>query len=203
MNINHTTAIIIITVLVSIAAWQSRPLFERLIFWSPAIRRGQIDRFITHGFIHADAMHLLFNMFTLYFFGRIIERFYISKFGSLGFVAFYVLAIIAAIIPTFLKHKNNPNYASLGASGAVSAVLFAFILFAPWQTIYLFAVVPIPAILFALAYTAYSIYADRRGTGNTNHSAHLYGAIFGVVATLAIEPQLIGYFITALLNPRF
>lgn len=203
MNINHTTAIIIITVLVSIAAWQSRPLFERLIFWSPAIRRGQIDRFITHGFIHADAMHLLFNMFTLYFFGRIIERFYISKFGSLGFVAFYVLAIIAAIIPTFLKHKNNPNYASLGASGAVSAVLFAFILFAPWQTIYLFAVVPIPAILFALAYTAYSIYADRRGTGNTNHSAHLYGAIFGVVATLAIEPQLIGHFITALLNPRF
>lgn len=203
MNINHTTAIIIITVLVSIAAWQSRPLFERLIFWSPAIRRGQIDRFITHGFIHADAMHLLFNMFTLYFFGRIIERFYISKFGSLGFVSFYVLAIIAAIIPTFLKHKNNPNYASLGASGAVSAVLFAFILFAPWQTIYLFAVVPIPAILFALAYTAYSIYADRRGAGNTNHSAHLYGAIFGVVATLAIEPQLIGHFITALLNPRF
>lgn len=189
--------------LVSIAAWQSRPLFERLIFWSPAIRRGQIDRFITHGFIHADAMHLLFNMFTLYFFGRIIERFYISKFGSLGFVSFYVLAIIAAIIPTFLKHKNNPNYASLGASGAVSAVLFAFILFAPWQTIYLFAVVPIPAILFALAYTAYSIYADRRGAGNTNHSAHLYGAIFGVVATLAIEPQLIGHFITALLNPRF
>lgn len=203
MNINHTTAIIIITVLVSIAAWQSRPLFERLIFWSPAIRRGQIDRFITHGFIHADAMHLLFNMFTLYFFGRIIERFYISKFGSLGFVSFYVLAIIAAIIPTFLKHKNNPNYASLGASGAVSAVLFAFILFAPWQTIYLFAVVPIPAILFAIAYTAYSIYADRRGTGNTNHSAHLYGAIFGVVATLAIEPQLIGHFIAALLNPRF
>lgn len=203
MNINHTTAIIIITVLVSIAAWQSRPLFERLIFWSPAIRRGQIDRFITHGFIHADAMHLLFNMFTLYFFGRIIERFYISKFGSLGFVAFYVLAIIAAIIPTFLKHKNNPNYASLGASGAVSAVLFAFILFAPWQTIYLFAVVPIPAILFAIAYTAYSIYADRRGTGNTNHSAHLYGAIFGVVATLVIEPQLIGHFIAALLNPRF
>lgn len=203
MNINHTTAIIIITVLVSIAAWQSRPLFERLIFWSPAIRRGQIDRFITHGFIHADAMHLLFNMFTLYFFGRIIERFYISKFGSLGFVSFYVLAIIAAIIPTFLKHKNNPNYASLGASGAVSAVLFAFILFAPWQTIYLFAVVPIPAILFAIAYTAYSIYADRRGTGNTNHSAHLYGAIFGVVATLVIEPQLIGHFITALLNPRF
>ena len=203
MNINHTTAIIIITVLVSIAAWQSRPLFERLIFWSPAIRRGQIDRFITHGFIHADAMHLLFNMFTLYFFGRIIERFYISKFGSLGFVSFYVLAIIAAIIPTFLKHKNNPNYASLGASGAVSAVLFAFILFAPWQTIYLFAVVPIPAILFAVAYTAYSIYADRRGTGSTNHSAHLYGAIFGVVATLAIEPQLIGHFIAALLNPRF
>lgn len=203
MNINHTTAIIIITVIVSIYAWQSRAFFERLIFWSPAIRRGQIDRFVTHGFIHADAMHLLFNMFTLYFFGRIIERFYISKFGSLGFVAFYVLAIIAAIIPTFLKHKNNPNYASLGASGAVSAVLFAFILFAPWETIYLFAVVPIPAILFAIAYTAYSIYADKRGTGNINHSAHLYGAVFGVIATIAIEPKLLLHFISALMNPKF
>ena len=200
---NHTTAIIIITVIISIAAWQSRALFERLIFWPPAIKRGQVDRLLTHGFIHADGMHLLFNMFTLYFFGRVIEQFYISRFGSLGFVAFYVLAVIVAIIPTYLTHKDNPRYSSLGASGAVSAVLFAFILFAPWETIYLFAVLPIPAIVFAIAYVAYSIWADRRGGGTTNHSAHLFGAVFGVVATIAIEPRLMLHFINALLNPSF
>lgn len=148
-------------------------------------------------------MHLFFNMFTLYFFGRVIERFYITQFGSLGFVGFYVLAVVAAIIPTYLKNQHNPHYLSLGASGAVSAVLFSFVLFAPWETLYFFGILPIPAIVFAILYTAYSIYADRRGTGNTNHSAHLFGAAFGVVATVAIEPKLILHFISALLNPSF
>lgn len=200
---NHTTAIIIITVIISIAAWQSRPLLERLIFYPPAVQRGQYDRLLTHGFIHADGMHLLFNMFTLYFFGRAIERFYINKFGSLGFVAFYVLAIVVAIIPSYLRHKNNARYRSLGASGAVSAVLFAYILFAPWSTLYLFAIVPIPAIVFAIAYVGYSIWADRQHGGNINHSAHLFGAVFGVVATIIIEPSIVLYFIEKLLNPAF
>ena len=200
---NHTTVIIIITVIVSIAAWQSRPLLERLIFYPPAVNKGQYDRLLTHGFIHADGMHLLFNMFTLYFFGSVIERFYINKFGHLGFVAFYALAIIVAILPTYARNKNNPRYSSLGASGAVSAVLFAYILFAPWNTLYLFAVLPIPAIVFAIAYVAYSIWADRRGGGNINHSAHLFGAVFGVVATIAIEPSIIFHFLNRLLNPSF
>ncbi|OAU95140.1 MULTISPECIES: rhomboid family intramembrane serine protease [Moraxella] len=200
---NHTTVIIIITVIISIAAWQSRPLLERLIFYPPAVNKGQYDRLLTHGFIHADGMHLLFNMFTLYFFGSVIERFYINKFGNLGFVAFYVLAIIVAILPTYARNKNNPRYSSLGASGAVSAVLFAYILFAPWNTLYLFAVLPIPAIVFAIAYVAYSIWADRRGGGNINHSAHLFGAVFGVVATIAIEPGIIFHFLNRLLNPSF
>lgn len=200
---NHTTVIIIITVIISIAAWQSRPLLERLIFYPPAVNKGQYDRLLTHGFIHADGMHLLFNMFTLYFFGSVIERFYINKFGNLGFVAFYVLAITVAILPTYARNKNNPRYSSLGASGAVSAVLFAYILFAPWNTLYLFAVLPIPAIVFAIAYVAYSIWADRRGGGNINHSAHLFGAVFGVVATIAIEPGIIFHFLNRLLNPSF
>ena len=137
---NHTTVIIIITVIISIAAWQSRPLLERLIFYPPAVNKGQYDRLLTHGFIHANGMHLLFNMFTLYFFGRVIERFYIDKFGNLGFVGFYISAIIIAMLPTYARNKNNTYYSSLGASGAVSAVLFAYILFAPWNTLYLFAV---------------------------------------------------------------
>lgn len=198
---NHTTAIIIITVLISLVAWQSTAVFNRLIFYPPAVKSGQVDRLLTHGFIHADGMHLLFNMFTLYFFGRAIERFYLQQFGSLGFVGFYVLAIIIAIIPTYLRHKNNNRYLSLGASGGVSAVLFAFILFEPWQSIYLFAILPIPAIIFAVIYLGYTIWADKRGGGNTNHSAHLYGAIFGVVATLLIEPSLILHFLIKFLNP--
>lgn len=201
---NHTTAIIIITVIISLIAWQNRTFMGRLVFDPISIKRfKQYDRFVTHGFIHADGMHLFFNMFTLYFFGRVIERFYITQFGSLGFVGFYVLAVVAAIIPTYLKNQHNPHYLSLGASGAVSAVLFSFVLFAPWETLYFFGILPIPAIVFAILYTAYSIYADRRGTGNTNHSAHLFGAAFGVVATVAIEPKLILHFISALLNPSF
>lgn len=201
---NHTTSIIIITVIISLIAWQNRTFMGRLVFDPISIKRfKQYDRFVTHGFIHADGMHLFFNMFTLYFFGRVIERFYITQFGSLGFVGFYVLTVVAAIIPTYLKNQHNPHYLSLGASGAVSAVLFSFVLFAPWETLYFFGILPIPAIVFAILYTAYSIYADRRGTGNTNHSAHLFGAAFGVVATIAIEPKLILHFISALLNPSF
>lgn len=147
-------------------------------------------------------MHLLFNMITLYFFGRVMERFYIQELGSLGFVGFYTLAIIASSIPDYIRHKNNPRFASLGASGGVSAVLFAFILLAPWETIYLFFI-PIPAIIFAIAYVGYSVWADKRGTGRINHLAHLAGAGFGVIATIVIEPAIIVHFLSALLNPRF
>ena len=123
--LNHTTLIIIVTVIVSLLAWQNKALFNRLIFYPPAITDGQWDRFVTHGFIHADSMHLLFNMFTLYFFGRAIEGLYQPFLGGFGFIAFYILAIIVAMIPSYLKNKNSASYLSLGASGGVSAVLFA------------------------------------------------------------------------------
>ena len=113
----------------------------------------------------------------------------------------YLLAIIVAIIPSYLKNKNNPNYLSLGASGGVSAVLFAYILIAPWNTLYLFAVLPIPAIVFAIAYVAYSIYANNKGNSNVNHLAHLWGGAFGVVATILLDPHVIPYFINTLLHP--
>lgn len=198
---NHTTLIIIITVIVSLVAWQNKTVFNRLIFYPPAVNNGQWDRFVTHGFIHADSMHLLFNMFTLYFFGRAIEGLYQPFLFGYGFVVFYVLAIIIAMIPSYLKNKNNASYLSLGASGGVSAVLFAFILLAPWEKIYLFAIIPIPAILFAVAYIAYSIYADKRGGSNINHMAHMWGGAFGVIATIILEPQVLPHFINALLSP--
>ena len=200
---DHTTLIIIITVIISLLAWQNKALFNRLIFYPPAIANGQVDRFVTHGFIHADGMHLLFNMFTLYFFGRAIEGLYRQFLFGYGFVVFYILAIIVAMIPSYIKNKNSASYLSLGASGGVSAVLFAFILIRPWETLYLFALVPIPAILFAVAYVAYSIYADKRGGSNINHMAHLWGGAFGVIATIVLQPQIVPHFFTALLSPIF
>ena len=200
---NHTTLIIIITVIVSLLAWQNKAVFNRLIFYPPAVKNGQWDRFVTHGFIHADGMHLLFNMFTLYFFGRAIEGLYQSFLFGYGFVVFYALAIVVAMVPSYIKHKDSASYLSLGASGGVSAVLFAFILLAPWEKIYLFAVVPIPAILFAVAYVAYSIYADKRGGSNINHMVHMWGGAFGVIATIILEPQVLPHFLNALLSPGF
>lgn len=201
--LTHTTLIIVITVIVSLMAWQNKTLFNRLIFYPPAVSAGQWDRFVTHGFIHADSMHLLFNMFTLYFFGRAIEGLYREFVFGYGFVIFYVLAIVAAMIPSYIKNKRNASYLSLGASGGVSAVLFAFILLAPWEMIYLFAVIPIPAIVFAIAYVAYSIYANKQGGSNINHLAHLWGGAFGVVATIILHPPILLHFLNALISPQF
>ena len=199
---NHTLFIIIITVVVSLLAWQSPQLMQRLIFYPPAVQRGQVDRFVTHGFIHADGMHLFFNMFTLYSFGQAVQGFFMSKLGSLGFVLFYLAALVVAIMPTYLKQKNNPRYSSLGASGAVSAVIFSYILMNPWSTLLLF-VIPVPAIVFAVAYVAYSVWADGQGRGSINHSAHLVGGIFGMLATIAIEPGIVAHFFNQLMHPRF
>ena len=202
-NLNHTTFIIIFTVIVSLLAWQNKALFNRLIFYPPAIAKGEWYRFLTHGFIHADSTHLLFNMFTLYFFGRAIESFYNQFLGGFGFIVFYLLGIIVAIVPSYIQHRGDGNYRSLGASGGVSAVLFAFILMAPWDMLYLFGVVPIPAIVFAVGYVAYSIYANHKGNSNINHMAHLWGGAFGVVATIILEPNIIPYFFNELTHPRF
>ena len=201
--LNHTTLIIIITVIISLLAWQNKTMFNRFIFYPPAVNNGQWDRFVTHGFIHADSMHLLFNMFTLYFFGRAIEGLYQSFLFGYGFVVFYVADYHCHDSKSISKIKTVLTDSSLGASGGVSAVLFAFILLAPWETLYLFAVIPIPAILFAVAYVAYSIYADKRGGSNINHMAHMWGGAFGVIATIVLEPQVLPHFIGALLSPGF
>ncbi|ONG41896.1 rhomboid family intramembrane serine protease [Alkanindiges hydrocarboniclasticus] len=196
---SHTLTLIIITCLLSFIAFSNRTVMNRLIMWPPAMRRGQFDRFITYGFVHADGTHLLFNMITLYFFGRAIEAFYRPYFAGMGFILFYLAALVVAMLPSYFKHKNDPNYLSLGASGAVSAVLFAYILFAPWNLIFVFFI-PMPAIVYALLYTAYTVYSARRGKDNINHSAHLWGAGFGVVATIAIEPRLVPRFMQELLQ---
>ncbi|GHH49033.1 MULTISPECIES: rhomboid family intramembrane serine protease [Gammaproteobacteria] len=199
-----TLILIAITAVVSWMAFNNRKLADRLILWPPAIDRNrQYDRLVTYGFIHADFAHLIFNMITLYFFGRPIERVMTMATGSvLTYPLFYLAALVVSIMPSYIKNQKNPNYLSLGASGAVSAVLFAYILLAPWTIILVFFI-PAPAIIYAVFYVGYSIWMDRRGGDRINHSAHLAGAAFGVMFMLIMRPEVLDIFLEQLANPRF
>jgi membrane associated rhomboid family serine protease len=197
-----TLAIIAVTCVVSFLALNKPRLMDDLILWPPAIQRQrEYHRLITYGLVHADFGHLLFNMLTLFFFGRLMEQFYAAQLGRLGFLLFYLGGLLVSILPTYLKNRHNPRYRSLGASGAVSAVLFSFILLAPWSQI-IVLVVPMPAIIYAVLYIGYSIYMDRAGRDNINHSAHLWGAAYGVAFTLLIEPRVLAHFLAELAQPH-
>lgn len=185
-TITITIIIIIITVLVSIAGFRSAKVIDDLIFYPPAItEKKQYYRFITCGFIHADISHLFFNMYAFYLFGNITEEIFLAIFGDYGkllYIIMYVLALIACLIPSFQKNRNNPNYKSLGASGAVSAVVFAYIMFNPLAGVGLiFIPVFIPGFLFGIIYLVVSYFLDRKGSGSINHSAHIWGALFGII----------------------
>jgi membrane associated rhomboid family serine protease len=196
-----TLIIIAVTCVVSFMGFSNPQLIDRLILWPPAITRGkEWWRLASCGLIHADVPHLVFNMLTLYFFGRAMEGFYASRVGIIGYVIFYVGGLVVSSLPSYLQHKTDSRYRSLGASGAVSAVLFAYILLSPWSKIIVF-VIPMPAILYAVLYVVYSIYMDRQRTDNINHSAHLWGALYGVIATILVEPRAIGVFLQQLASP--
>lgn len=194
-----TIVLIAVTVGISWLAFERPRLLERLILWPPAVSRGQVDRLLTHGFIHADWQHLLFNMITLFFFGRVAERVISSIIGPVGFLAFYLSAIVIAILPTFLRHRRDARYRSLGASGAVSAVLFATILLDPWMLI--FIPIPVPAILYGVGYVGYSWWMDRKGSDNTNHNAHLSGAVYGLLFMLLMDARVPQHFLSQLMSP--
>ena len=198
-----TLVIIVITGIVSFMAFKNSRLMNDLILWPPAItRQREYHRLVTYGVVHADFGQLLFNMFTLYFFGQAMEGFFTDRLGTLGFALFYIGALVVSILPTYLKNRDNPNYRSLGASGGVSAVLFSYILLAPWSKIVVL-VIPMPAIIYALLYTGYSIYMDRRGQSSINHSAHMWGAAYGVLFTMLVDHRVLPHFINALMRPSF
>jgi len=200
-----TISIIVLTALISFTAFNNTKILNDLIFWPPAISvHHQYYRFITCALIHADIMHLAFNMLTLYFFGRVMEAYYMGVLGlpHYYYLILYVGAVIVANIPTYLKKRGDYNYRSLGASGGVCAVLFAFILLRPWQTIYIF-VLPVPAIIYAVLFLVYSMYMSKRGGDNVNHDAHFWGALFGVLFTIAVRPGVMNIFLNELSHPRF
>ena len=207
MNFSVTFILIGVTVLTSLYAWNKPQIMQQWIFNPHAVRsRNEYFRFITSGFIHQDYMHLFFNMFTLYFFGGIIEQYYTYLFGTVGlvlYVALYLLAIVVSDVSTYVKHKNDPSYNSLGASGGVAAVVFSAILFDPTSKLYIFALIPIPGFIFGAAFLLYSYQRSRQMRDRINHDAHLYGALFGVLFTIIIEPAVIGNFIRQISNFSF
>ena len=195
MQLPITTIIVIVTVLVSFGAFNNVKIYEDLIFYPPAVsKRRQWYRFFSSGLIHADGTHLLFNMFSLYMFGPFVEKEFTSLFAEQGkplYLAMYVLALFFSLLPTYLKHKHNQYYRSLGASGAVSAVIFAGLLLAPGIEVGLFFIPPfIPGFIFAPLYLGLSIYLERRGKDNINHSAHIWGAVFGMLFTFILAKLL-------------
>ena len=204
-NITITLTIIFITGIISIAGFRQHKIIDELIFWPPAItRQNQYYRFVSCGLIHADYMHLIFNMVTLYFFGTIMEAHYQGELGlqKWYYLALYIGALIVSNIPTYIKHRNDTEYRSLGASGAVSAVLFAFILLSPWQQI-IVIVFPVPAIVYGVLFLIYSAYMSRKGGDHVNHDAHFYGALFGVLFTIIVRPDVMDIFWNELIHPRF
>ena len=198
-----TLTIIIVTCVITLTGFKNGKVVDELIFWPPAIsKKHQYYRFITCGLIHADYMHLIFNMLTLYFFGTFMEAHYQGELGlqKWYYLALYIGALIVSNIPTYLKHRNDYNYRSLGASGAVSAVLFAFILLYPWQRIVVL-VFPVPAIVYGVLFLVYSAYMSKKGGDNVNHDAHFYGALFGILFTIAVSPNVAGEFWNKLMHP--
>ncbi|WP_133498851.1 rhomboid family intramembrane serine protease [Cognatilysobacter terrigena] len=196
-----TLLIIAVTAIVSWLAFQKPRLAERLILYPPAVKRGQVERLLTHGFIHADLSHLFFNMLTLFFFGRLTERVVEGLAGPITFIFFYISAIIVAILPSYLRHRDDSRYRSLGASGAVAAMLFAAILIDPWMMIFIPS--PVPGILYGIGYVAWSWWADRNSMDGVNHNAHLSGAIYGVLFMLVMNPAVGRHFLAALASPHF
>jgi membrane associated rhomboid family serine protease len=196
--------IIIITVLVSVLAFNDRDIFDKLKFNAFDIKHNrQLYRFFTHAFIHVDWMHLLVNMYVLYTFSDVVITFFQYYFGYKAgyyFILLYIGGIIFSSLFDFFKHKENVSYNAVGASGAVASVVFASIILHPGASIYFFFIpIGIPAALFGLIYLIYSAYMAKKGQDNIGHNAHFWGSIFGIVYTIILNPGFFTRFLNELL----
>lgn len=193
LSLSAALIIFVVTIATSLVGLYGNPkLIERCVFrpyWF--LRRRQYDTVVLSTLVHADLVHLLFNMMTFYFFGFLLEK----AVGSVHFLALYVAGMLISHAGTYFKHRNNPEYSTLGASGAISAILFASIVFFPDQKLIIFPIpLPIPAPLFAIGYLAYTWYASKNVRGRINHDAHLGGAITGLVYVALVAPSAYSYF---------
>lgn len=193
-----TYILIGITVIVSFLCFGNQQLFGKLaLIPYRVVRNNEWYRVVTHGFVHADMMHLLVNLFTFWSFGTYMEKaFQYMGFGVAGFLGLYFGGMIVASVYDLVKKRNNPYYVSIGASGAVSAVLFTSILLDPWSKILLFAVLPVPGIIFGVLYLAYCQYMAKQAGDSINHNAHFYGAVYGLLYPILLEPSLLTAFLS-------
>jgi len=183
-----TIGIILITVLISIKGFNDLGFFNRYKFQIGPIAHKDFIRLLSSGFLHVDVSHLLFNMLTLYFFADVI----INNLGAINFLIIYFISLLNGNILTYFYHKKNLNYSAVGASGAVSGVLFAAILLFPNMSLYImFIPIPIPAYVVGIGYLAYTVFGMKKQLGNIGHSAHLGGAVAGIVICLILLPELI------------
>jgi len=194
-----TYIIIGITSIVSFMAFSNRDLFNKLVFNAVAVHdHKEWYRLFSHGLLHADFGHLLLNMFVLYSFGTAVEDYYFKMlFGtssSFAFAVLYVTALPASSLYSYNKHKHNYTYNAVGASGAVAAVVFSSILISPLSTLLVWFV-PVKAFIFGALYLGYSWYMDRKGGDNVGHSAHFWGAVYGIVLTGVLRPVLFMNFV--------
>jgi membrane associated rhomboid family serine protease len=186
------SVIFALTIISSLFAFSNPELNGKLMLHPYSIHRGRrIYTIITSGFIHLDFGHLIMNMISYYCFAFFLER----LIGHWQFGLLYIGSMALSDISTIIKYKDYFGYNSLGASGAISAVLFSFVLFYPQQSLYLFLIpIPIPAVVFAFLYLIYSAYASRKSS-HINHDAHFYGALSGLIITIIYYPQVIGHFV--------
>ncbi len=188
-----------ITLVTSIYAFSNHEVFSKFMLNPYAIHRGRgYYTVLSSGLIHRDWGHLLFNMITFYFFGFALEAMLagISAWGHVQFAIIYLVGLVLSDIGTLVKEKNNPLYRSLGASGAICAILFSYILFQPTAMLGVFLIIPMPAWLFGILFLVYCAWAAKNARDSINHDAHFYGALAGVIITIIIHPWVIKHFLS-------
>jgi membrane associated rhomboid family serine protease len=205
VQISITLLIIAFTVIVSMQAFGNYGILDKLRH-HPVRESGMREyyRLLSSGFVHADWMHLIINMFVLYNFGEMIEAYVIHLFGAAKgrviFLLLYLLNIVLANLPTAFRHRHDPGFSSIGASGAVSGMVFIFILLQPWAMLYFFFIIPVPAIIAGIGYLAYSSWAANHGHGRIDHSAHFAGAVAGMAMIILLDHRIVPEFLHRLVS---
>ncbi|MGE5355915.1 MAG: rhomboid family intramembrane serine protease [Deltaproteobacteria bacterium] len=201
-----TKIIAVVIFMISLQGFNNAGFFDRFKH-SPfrVVHYKEYYRLLTSGFLHGSWVHLLINLFVFWQFGGFVEEYIFNNYfgpvkGAVLYVLLFLLSVVAANIHTTIQHKNNHYYASIGASGAVSAILFSYMLINPWSKIYLYAIIPIYTVVAAVLYLVYSQWASRNSQDHIDHSAHFYGAVFGFFYTIAVNPVIFKYFLDMLVN---
>lgn len=200
-----TTILCFIIFGISLWGFNSQPVFLKLMHYPYVEARDRsYYRFFTSIFLHGSWLHLLVNLFVFYTFGQAIEYQFVNLFGGtmgrVNFLLLFVLSGVMADVFTYRKHLDDPNFRSVGASGSISGVMFAYVLFYPLQNLYLYGIIPIPGIIAGVLYLWYSNYAAKKEGGRIDHSAHFYGAVTGILFTIVVYPKVVTSFVQQLLS---